>query len=153
MKNSSSELDGVFDLAIGREQSANRFYADLSHRVKNAAVKEAFAALAKEELAHEAILKTVKADPCLQSKFKASKDYHVSETEAQPVVSENMPLRDAVSLAMKKEQQAADLYRGLANAATDADVRSLFHNLLSMELGHKNKLEALFVDIGYPEVF
>ncbi|MEI6809564.1 MAG: ferritin family protein [bacterium] len=153
MKDNSSILDNIFDLAIGREQSANRFYTDLARMVKNTSVKETFTSLAKEELSHEALLKTLKADPGLQSKLKPSKDYRVAESESQPAISEDMPLSNAVALAMKKEQQAAELYRSLAKSSTDADTRTLFENLTNMELGHKNKLEALFVDIGYPEVF
>lgn len=147
------DLGKIFDLAIGREDAANKFYADLARRVTNRSVQEVFNALAKEELGHRSLLKTLKSEPGVQAKFKPSADYHVSETEAQPAVSPDMPLRDAVALAMKKEEQAVALYKSLGEAATAPEVRELFENLMNMESGHKNRLEALFVDIGYPEVF
>jgi len=147
---SENTLDAIFAMAIDREEAANRFYAELARRVKNQSVREIFEALAKEELSHRTLLQ---ADPQLGAKIKSGSDFHVAESEAAPDVRPDMPLRDAVALAMKKEQQAVELYRGLARVATDAGTRELFENLMNMELGHKIKLEAVFVDIGYAEVF
>ena len=146
-------LDAIFAMAIDREEAANRFYAELARRVKNQAVRETFEALAKEELSHRTLLQALQADPQLGAKLKPGSDFHVAESEAAPDVRPDMPLRDAVALAMKKEQQAVELYRGLARVATDAGTHELFENLMNMELGHKSKLESVFVDIGYAEVF
>lgn len=153
MTKTSGKPDQIFDLAIGREEDAHRFYLALADRVRNASTKETFQSLAKDELAHKAMLTVLKNDPELQSKLKPSPNYHVAETEAEPPVSSDMPLRDALALAMKKEQQAVTFYHGLAAVATDDATRKLFENLMNMELGHKNKLEAMFVDIAYPEKF
>jgi len=89
----------------------------------------------------------------LHSKITPPADYHIAESEPRPEISDDMPPRDAVALAMKKEQQAVEFYRGLAKTAKAADVRTLFENLTNMELDHKTKLEALFVDVGFPEAF
>ena len=43
--------------------------------------------------------------------------------------------------------------KNVAAAAKDKEIRALFEKLAHMELGHKNKLENVFVEIGYPEVF
>lgn len=150
---SQQELNRVFDLAIGREDAACKFYTGLCSRVKSPAVKEAFTKLAREEQGHKALLLSMKAEPGTQARFKPQADYHVAESESLPDISPDMPLRDAVALAMKKEEQAVNLYRDLAAAAAENGTRMLFENLANMELGHKVSLEALFVDIGYPEVF
>ena len=146
-------LETVFDLAISREIAANKLYAELAGRVKAPAVKAAFKELAREETRHRVLLESLKAEPLLQNRFKAVPDYHIAETEALPAFSPDMSLRDAVALAMKNEQQAAALYRGMAGFTTDPQLLSLFEELMTMEMGHKNTLESLFVDIGYPEVF
>lgn len=151
--NLHTTLNTIFDLAISKEEAANTFYVNLARRVKNSAVQETFNDLAKEELRHKDLLLTLKAEPLIHTKFKQLPDYHVAESEAPPEVSPDMPLRDAVALAMKNEQQAAALYRSMAQASTEPHIRALFENLMNMELGHKNSLETLFVDIGYPEVF
>jgi len=52
-----------------------------------------------------------------------------------------------------KEQRAAELYRGLAGAATDASFRSLFEDPARLELRHKTRIGGMFVDIGDPEAF
>ena len=54
---------------------------------------------------------------------------------------------------MKKEQQAVEYYRALAEAADDRELKQAFTNLANMELSHKQRLENAFVQIGYPEVF
>jgi len=146
-------LSAIFDLAIRKEEAAYQFYSALAQRVKNPDVKEAFTGLSIEELRHKSLLTTLKAAPLLETKFNPLPDYHVAESEEQPAVTPNMPLRDAVALAMKNEFQAAELYRTMAHASKETDVRMLFENLMNMELGHKHSLEALFVDIAYPEVF
>jgi rubrerythrin len=54
---------------------------------------------------------------------------------------------------MKKEQAAMKHYTQLADACTDPDQKNIFLELAAMEREHKNKMEAAFVDIGYPEVW
>lgn len=146
-------IDTIFDLAISRENAAHTLYTSLAGRMKNPAAKETFQALATEELRHKSLLTTLKAEPLTMTKFKPVVDYHITETESQPDTRPDMTLRDAVALAMKNEQQAALLYRSMAELTSDPDMRTLFENLMNMELGHKSTLEDLFVDVGYPEVF
>jgi rubrerythrin len=93
-------------------------------------------------------------DPTALMKIDApSRDWKVAEGETLPKLSTDMKPRDAIALAMKKEQQAVEFYRALSAASSDAEVKGLFDNLSRMELGHKRRLETIFVDIGYPEVF
>jgi rubrerythrin len=148
------ELEEVLESAIEREEQANRFYVSLAGRVKNKAVQEIFSELAREELGHKRLLLDLLQDPAADAKFSTDiPDYKVAESEERPAASENLSFRDAVAVAMKKEQQAVDLYRSLASSASDVDVKKLFNNLMNMELGHKTRLEKIFVDVGYPEVF
>lgn len=146
-------LETVFDLAISREIAANKLYTDLAGRVKNPEVKGTFTELANEETRHRVLLESLKTEPLLKSRFKAVPDYRITETEPLPAFRPDMPLRDAIILAMKNEQRAAALYRGMAELTSDDRVRTLFEELTVMEMGHKNTLETLFVDVGYPEVF
>jgi rubrerythrin len=46
-----------------------------------------------------------------------------------------------------------NFYRSLAEATGDAEMKNIFKNLAAMELGHKQRLENVFVEIGYPETF
>jgi rubrerythrin len=60
---------------------------------------------------------------------------------------------EALALAMKREQEAAEFYLGLARAAADPALRAAFEDIARMELGHKARLEGMYVDVGYPEAF
>lgn len=44
-------------------------------------------------------------------------------------------------------------YTEMGNACADADRKKVFCELAAMEGEHKSKMEAAFVDIGYPEVW
>ena len=80
-------------------------------------------------------------------------DYKIAETQDMPALSTDMKPAEAIAIAMKREQQAAELYRSLAKNANDGTEKEALENLANMEMGHKHKLENAFVDIGYPEVF
>ena len=54
---------------------------------------------------------------------------------------------------LKKEEAAMKHYAALAQAATDEAQKQVFEELAAMEQGHKAKMEAAFVDIGFPEVW
>lgn len=148
------QLDAILVAAIGQEIEAYQFYNEAALRVKNDGVRETFLQLAKDELGHKELLQRVRKDPSLASKIGVPvNDYKIAESGPLPQLTIEMTPRDAIALAMKKEQQAVELYRLLAASAVAADIKTMFENLSLMELGHKAKLETVFVDIGYPEVF
>jgi rubrerythrin len=152
MKN--ARLDAILAEAIGQELEANRFYKEAAALVKNSSVKETFLQLAKDELDHKGLLERFRDDPSLESKIGPPvNDYKIAESEPLPQLTVEMALKDAIALAMKKEQLAAELYGSLRASASAPEVKTMFENLRFMELGHKARLENIFVDIGYPEVF
>lgn len=152
MKN--SQFDAILVAAIGQELEAHHFYSEAARRVANSGVRETFLQLAKDELGHKELLERVRDDPSLESKIGAKvTDYKIAESEPLPQLTIEMTPKDAIALAMKKELQAVELYRSFAASSMLSEVRKLFENLSMMELGHKAKLETIFVDIGYPEVF
>lgn len=149
----SEELGKLFDMAIGREVEAHDFYKEVSEKVSDPKVQDIFLTLARDEKGHEELLWKYKGDPKAPIKFSPPKDWAVAETVELPPVSADMKPADALALAMKKEQQAADLYQSLADWATDDGLKAIYQNLSNMEKGHKHTLEGLYVDVGYPEVW
>jgi rubrerythrin len=140
-------------LAIGNEVEAYEFYSDAAKKATDSGVKEIFAQLAKEELGHRQLFENYKSDPTLMLKIHAPTDLKITEATPLPKLSTSMKPSDAIALAMKKELQAVEFYKGLAAKAENAGLKDAFTNLANVELGHKNKLENIFVDIGYPESF
>jgi rubrerythrin len=109
--------------------------------------------LSEEEKRHRKILGNFLDHPSKTSHFAKVPDYHVAETIETPELTLEMRPQDAIALAMKKEQAAMKHYTQLADACTDPDQKNIFLELAAMEREHKNKMEAAFVDIGYPEVW
>jgi rubrerythrin len=148
------EIDTLFAIAIEREVEANRFYTAVAQKMHNAGVRAAFSELAQEEYGHMELLEKYKHDPTLELIIAApGADFKIAEGAPLPKLSLDLKPADAMALAMKKEQQAVEFYRLLAQAATDSGLQDVLNNLVNMELGHKQRLETMFVNIGYPEVF
>jgi rubrerythrin len=148
------EFEHIFSVAVEREIEAHEFYQQVSERVEHDDVKEVFQQLAKEEMGHKELLERFRFDPTMIMKIQAPPaDYKIAEATELPTLSIDMKPADAVALAMKKEQQAVEFYRDLAVRSSDHGTKAIFENLANIELGHKHRLENVFVEIGYPEVF
>jgi rubrerythrin len=148
-----NEFDELLSVAIQREVEAFEFYDGLSKRTKDAFVKELFADLAKQELGHQNVLERFRNDDTLVMDFQKVEDWKIAESVPLPDLSLDMKPRDAIALAMKKEEAAAKLYTEMAHSCKSPEHKNLYMNLAAMELGHKHRLENAFIDIGYPEVF
>ena len=149
-----NELNKLIDFAIDQENQANAFYTAAAKQVSNPGVRKIFQELADDENGHANLLEMYKNNKALGEIFKIQTiDYKITETQDTPELSLAMKPSEAIAIAMKKELQAAELYRALAdNAINDTEKEALL-NLSNMEMGHKHKLENIFVEIGYPEVF
>jgi rubrerythrin len=144
----------ILNNAIQAEIEAHQFYQKVADTVEDAYLRDMFRDLSAEELKHQRILEGFREKADLAIHFVRTPDFHVAETLAAPEkLSIEMKPADAITLAMKKEQQAMQHYTNLADACTDAAQQKVFRELAIMEQGHKTKLENAFVDIGYPEVW
>ena len=139
--------------AIQGEIEAHRFYLAIAKKTQNSFLEELFLSFSEEEKKHQQILEDFRDNPSETINFTKVPDFHVAETIEEPALTLEMKPADAVALAMKKEQAAMQHYSQLADACTDPDQKKVFFELAAMEREHKNKLEAAFVDIGYPEVW
>lgn len=149
-----TDINKLIDFAIAQEHEAYSFYKTASEKMTNPGVKQLFLELAQDEKGHANLLERYRQNKAIEELFKAQViDYKIAETQDMPELSINMKPAEAITIAMKREQQAAELYRSLANNAINQTEREVLENLANMEMGHKHKLENAFVDIGYPEVF
>lgn len=146
-------INTIIEGAIAAEVEAHEFYTEVAKRSTNASVKRTFTELAADELSHKKFLEGCRLDPTQLQKIQTGPDYKVAEATALPELSIDMTPAEALALAMKKEEVAARFYEDLAASASDAVTRSMFENLARMEIGHKTRIEDLFVGVGYPEAF
>ena len=145
--------EDILEQAIQSEIEAARFYADVAGRTADNFLKELFQTFSREEQKHRRILEGFRNNPKAVIHFDKVQDFAVSETVPEPVLSVDMRPADAIALAMKKEEAAMRQYSLMAEASTDAQQKAVFLELAAMEREHKAKMEAAFVDIGYPEVW
>ncbi|MEI7595660.1 MAG: ferritin family protein [Bacteroidota bacterium] len=150
----TNNITDLFDFALSQENEASAFYTELAEKVQNSGVRQIFLELADDEKGHAMLIENYRNNPALEDKFHPpTYNYKVSESEEKPEMTSNMSPSDAIALAMKREQEAADLYLALTQSAKDESEKTILTNLANMELKHKIMLEDAFVNIGYPEVF
>lgn len=142
----------IITMAVENEVEAYDFYKAAGEKVSDANLKAIFNDLAKEEQQHREFLQGL-LNEAQKMKFDENKDYKISETVDKPKLSISMSPADAIGLAMKNEEEAMLMYTELAKASEDKEQKDMFDALARMEQGHKVKLEGLYTDMAYPEVW
>ena len=150
----TTDINELIDFAITQEHAAYDFYKAAAEKVDNPGVKELFLELAQDENGHANLLEMYRDNKTIGELFNTQVvDYKITETQDEPDLLITMKPADAIVIAMKREQAAAEMYRAMAKIATTEAIKDTLEKLANMEMGHKHKLENAFVDIGYPEVF
>ena len=147
------EFRGAIEMAIESEIEAYEFYTNVARQVNEEDMKEMFSHFAEEEKKHKSILEEVLAKGSFELVPKEIRDYKVAESVGLPKLTMDMKPEDAIALAMKKEEAAMNHYSGLADVSADKGLKRLFTDLAAMERGHKFRLEKIFVERGYPEIW
>jgi len=142
----------VITMAVENEIEAYDFYKAAGEKVSDTNLKSIFNDLATEEKQHRDFLQGLLTQAA-PMKFDEGKDYKISETVDKPKLSLSMSPADAIGLAMKNEEEAMHMYSELAKASADKEQQKMFDSLASMELSHKVKLEGIYTDMAYPEVW
>jgi len=142
----------VISMAVGNEIEAYNFYKAAGEKLENANLKSIFSDLAAEEKKHQDYLQGLltQAKPM---KFDENADYKIAETVDKPALSISMKPADAMALAMKNEEEAMAMYAELAKASADKEQKEMFESLSRMEQGHKVRLEGIYSDMAYVEVW
>ncbi|MDD1679950.1 MAG: ferritin family protein [Methanomicrobiales archaeon] len=143
----------ILSLAINREIESYTFYRGVADKVSNPELKKLFAELAGEEVKHRETLTEFLAKPPKSLKFDASRDYKIAETLKTPNLTPNLKPIDGMVIAIQKELEAMQMYTQLASRSTDADQKKIFIELASMERGHKARLEDIYTNMAFPEVW
>ena len=144
-------FDRIMLESIAAEIAARDFYRQAAERIAESATRDVFLSLSADEERHREILETFRFNPEARVEFEKVTDYAVAEAEQVPDLSFEMSPADALQVAIKKEQEAMELYQRFADQCEDAEIRKLYTELAAMERGHKARLEDLFVGTAYPE--
>lgn len=149
----SEDMKKIIEFAVANEVDAYEFYRDAAERLEDDSLKDTFKDLAQEELEHKKFLQDFLESGTSEINIDVEADYKVSETVDKPTLSMDMSFKDAIALAMKNEEEAMDMYKKLADACVDKKEKDMFTGLMDMEKMHKTRLEDIFVNAAFVEVW
>lgn len=139
--------------AIDKEVEAYAFYQALSERVQDPALKSVFKELAEQETYHRRTLQEYLSGGKVELHFDEVKDYHLSDTLEKPKPSIDLKPLDGLKVAIKREEEAMEMYEKFAEASTTADQKKIFGELAKMERGHKVRLEDIYTNQAFAEAW
>ena len=125
----------------------------VSEKAKDANLKKLFKSLADDEEKHKRTLEGYLTRSADRMHFSASADYKVADALPTPPLTPDLKPVDGLVIAIKKELEAMQMYTQLANASADDEQKKIFLELASMERGHKSRLEDLYTNMAFPEVW
>ena len=149
----SDDAKKIISTAVDREVEAYTFYRTISDKVKDPALKKLFGELAGEEKQHREFLQGMLSKDVAKMSFDAKKDYKVVNAMPSPPLSADMKPLDGLVVAIKKELEAMQMYTQLAGLSTDMEQKLLFTQIANMESGHKARLEDIYTNMAFPEVW
>ena len=149
----AEDFKKIISMAIEREVEAYTFYKSVTDKVKDKNLKSIFTELAGEEKKHREFLQDFLAKEGKSMKFEAAPDYKVYTTLKTPDLTPDLKPLEGLTLAIKKELEAMQMYTRLAAASPDAQQQMLFKGLANMESTHKARLEDIYVNMAFPEVW
>lgn len=141
-------VDDILTFAIDKEKEAVTFYTDLSKKESTKSIKETFRELAQEEAKHVKLLTGFSKNTTAIDSYelKEIKDLKISDYLTEVEYTEGMVMEDIITLAMKREEMAAKLYKDLATKTSDKEANKLFMLLVQEESEHKLKFEQMYDD-------
>jgi len=139
-------VDEILDYAIGQEQLAADFYADMAKRVEKGGMKDIFLEFSAEEERHRDKLLNVKQGDQELSAHQEVVDLKITDYLVDVEATKNISYQDALIVAMKRERAAFRLYSDMAEKVTEASLKDVFLGLAKEEAKHK-----LFFESEYDE--
>ena len=146
------ELQALIEQAISQEELSHAFYKRLAELVSHKETKETLEYLAKEELEHQAFLKQCMTPAGCTLAGKAT-DTKLAEIMGAPAISEDLSPKEALVVAMKREEGAHNFYKHLASLQPPGEAKDFLQKMAEVELGHKEKVEYLYDNAAFPEVW
>ncbi|MBW1992588.1 MAG: ferritin family protein [Deltaproteobacteria bacterium] len=146
------ELQAIIEHAISQEELSYAFYQRLAELVNDPEAKDTLEYLAREELEHQEFLKRC-LTPAGCTLAGQPTDTKLAEIMQTPAITEDLSPKEALVVAMKREEGAYNFYRHLASLQPPGEARDFLEKMAEMELGHKEKVEYLYDNAAFPEVW
>jgi len=143
----------VLDFAVAKERVAEEFYLRWAERSEDDDVKQLLGELAAEERCHTEKLSHITPEALIAEGMASAEFGLVKELPNVPDEQE-MTVLDALSVAIRREEEAVTLYERMRGASTTEE--ALFAALVEEERRHKHRLELQYallksrIDRGRP---
>lgn len=142
----------LIEQAISQEQLSHDFYERMARLVSHQETKETFQYLAQEEMGHKEFLQGCLTPGGCPLQGRAQ-DVHLAEQMEAPPISEDLSPKEALVIAMKREEVSYHFYQRLAGMQPPGENRDFLNKMAQVELGHKEKMEYLYNNVAFPEVW
>lgn len=140
-------IHSIIDFAIDTEIDSYDFYKEAINKTEDLQAKIIFGSLAEEELKHKEFLEKLLKDDSYTFDLEQFTDYKISEDIHKDDYSEQIDLKDAIGIAIKKEEEAMYMYKALSDDSVNKEVKDIFLDLSKMEQMHKVKLEEIYIKL------
>lgn len=146
------ELRTLIEQAIRQEELSHEFYRRLAQVVTQKETRELLEWLAKDELEHKAFLEScLTPEGCTLA--GEAHDTHLAEAMEAPAITPEMTPKEALLVAMKREEGSYHFYQRLASLQPPGEARDFLEKMAKVELAHKEKVEYLYTNVAFPEVW
>jgi rubrerythrin len=148
----SAEMEAIVKSAITQEEMSHDFYKRLAGLVSHQETKDILEFLAKDELEHKDFLVSCFTPQGCKLVGEAQ-NVHLAELLESPEISEDLSPKEALVIAMKREEGSHRFYQTLASLQPPGEVQTFLEKMAQVELGHKEKVEYLYDNVAFPEVW
>jgi rubrerythrin len=149
-------IEEILREAIQGEIESNELYTNAVRMVRTAHVQDMLRQLAGEELKHRLALEKLLANPgsirrgIRQIEQAPIQDYKIGDHLVIKPLGPESTFQDVCIFASRKEQQAHELYRDLAEQ-NEGETRDLLAAIAKDELRHKNLVEGWYEEVIYKD--
>jgi rubrerythrin len=146
-------IEDVLRKAIEKEIDSQNLYTELGQKMNEAAAKETFQKLTKQEKGHQQLLEQLLRGETGEGDLIRGHpvDFKITEHFEQSELSPNAELKDIFLVAAGREKAAHKLYLDLAQLHSSEEVKQLFNTLANQELQHKEKMEFFYTEVAFPQ--
>jgi rubrerythrin len=144
-----SNFQEVITFAIRKEADAATLYETYANKVTSRGIKKMFEELMKQELGHKKMLQGITEQKVGDYKLTDIPDLKISDYSQEQAFKPDMNFQEALLLAIKREENALNLYNNLVKSTNSSQLQKLFKTLAQEEAKHKLRLETEYDEHVY----
>jgi rubrerythrin len=146
------KIKAIIQQAIDDTMSSRELYLTMADLVERPETKETLRYLAKNETGHKRFLERI-LDEVVCPLEPPIGDTHVSEFLKCPPITRKLSPKEALVIAIKREETLHKFYKYLEDIQPPGEIRDLLQEMALIKLEHREKLEDIYDNLTFPEVW